>query len=177
MSIPPPYAPYTPRTSIAPALDTEVKLISNTRDRTRYDALSEIYAILVSLDFLERAYLRDTVSHEEYTPTCLRLLAQYNGILNTFDLEKEEGGLDGFRKNYGVAAEHAVKRISVGVPATVEHGMEQGSATGASAKAVAEATGVSIKELIKCWIMKANLNLIEFHYMYGCIEAKLQIES
>lgn len=116
---------------------------------------------MVSLDFLERAYLRDTISHSEYTPTCLRLLAQYNGILrnNSETVAKEFGDLESFKNKYGIECSHATNRLKIGVPATVEHAIAESTAaaaantgggqvpgtvsTGASARAVAEATGVS----------------------------------
>jgi ESCRT-I complex subunit VPS28 len=166
--IPPPYAPtstvsYTGARAAASALlDTEIKLVTSTKEREHYDSLAEIYAILTSLEFLERAYLRDSILHTEYTPTCLRLLAQYNGIVGSNPALLGDAGIDGFRDRYGISATHAISRLKIGVPATVEHAVMESSGAGngaaggggsggsgaggmgASARAVAEATGVSI---------------------------------
>lgn len=165
--IPPPYAPtssasYTgARAGASAYLDTEIKLVTSTKEREHYDSLAEIYAVLTSLEFLERAYLRDSILHTEYTPTCLRLLAQYNGIVGSNPALLGDAGIEGFRDRYGVSATHAISRLKIGVPATVEHAiMESGGSgsggaggaggangsggMGASARAVAEATGVSI---------------------------------
>lgn len=163
----PPYAPttsYAGLSSSGPAsrhaasisLDQEVRLHTTVKQRELFDSLAELYAIIISLDFLEKAYLRDSIAHTEYTPTCLRLLAQYNGILrNNEQVAAEFGGLDAFKAKYGIECSHATNRLKVGVPATVEHAVvpevvaASGSATqatpGASARAVAEATGVSLK--------------------------------
>ncbi|CDO56648.1 similar to Saccharomyces cerevisiae YPL065W VPS28 Component of the ESCRT-I complex [Geotrichum candidum] len=162
--IPPPYAPtssasYTgARAGASAHLDTEIKLVTSTKEREHYDSLAEIYAVLTSLEFLERAYLRDSILHTEYTPTCLRLLAQYNGIVGSNPALLGDAGIEGFRDRYGVSATHAISRLKIGVPATVEHAiMESGGSgsggaggaggangsggMGASARAVAEATG------------------------------------
>lgn len=141
-------------------LDTEIKLVTSTKDREHYDSLAEIYAVLTSLEFLERAYLRDSIQHTQYTPTCLRLLAQYNGIVGSNPALLGDTGIEGFRDRYSISATHAISRLKIGVPATVEHaimentGAGSNSSTGnnsssaggmgASARAVAEATGVSI---------------------------------
>lgn len=140
------------------SLDNEIKLFTTVKQRELYETLAELYAILRSLDMLERAYLRDAVGHTEYTPTCLRLLAQWNGMIKTNEaVALEFGGgaaedvLEGLRLRYGVECGLAKRRIEVGVPATVEHAVavaETGAAaatttSGPSAKSVAEATGVS----------------------------------
>lgn len=163
----PPYAPTTSYGGISSgaartntssiSLDHEVRLHTTMKQRELYDSLAELYAIMVSLDFLERAYLRDSVSHSEYTPTCLRLLAQYNGILRNNELAAREfGSLQEFKDKYNLECSHATNRLKVGVPATVEHAIAESAAnggtssststavnSGASARAVAEATGVS----------------------------------
>lgn len=168
MSSIPPYAPTSyaglssgSNTKVAgPALDTEIKLFTNVKQRELYETLAELYAILRSLDFLERAYLRDSIGHDEYTPTCLRLLAQWNGMTKTNEaMSAEFGGssaveiVEGLRVKYGAECGLAKRRIEVGVPATVEHAVQVTEAAGAvsasssnnksSARAVAEATGVS----------------------------------
>lgn len=165
-AIPPPYAPtssasYTgPRAASSAVLDTEIKLVTSTKDREHYDSLAEIYAVLTSLEFLERAYLRDSIQHTQYTPTCLRLLAQYNGIVGSNPTLLGDTGIEGFRDRYSISATHAISRLKIGVPATVEHAIMENTGAGsnssagnnssgaggmgASARAVAEATGVSI---------------------------------
>lgn len=42
----------------------EVKLWSTNADREKYENLATLYGIIVSLDHLERAYVRDTIRSE-----------------------------------------------------------------------------------------------------------------
>lgn len=168
------------------SLDQEVRLHTTVKQRELFDSLAELYAIIISLDFLEKAYLRDSIAHTEYTPTCLRLLAQYNGILrNNEQVAAEFGSLDSFKTKYAIECSHAMNRLKVGVPATVEHavvpevsavsGAAGGGSTataaapGASARAVAEATGVSYMAMLPAKQRILTVNLLEFHYVYGRI--------
>jgi ESCRT-I complex subunit VPS28 len=153
-----PYAPtstYTPSIR-AQDLDTEIKLYNSTKERELYESLGEIFSIIVTLDLVEKAYLRDTISQSDYTPTCLRLIAQYNTILKNEEVAKEFDNLDAFKHKYGMSHTHASQRLRIGVPATVEQAVDtataksaaspapmasNGASSSVSAKAVAEATG------------------------------------
>ena len=67
-----PYAPspysYTPDPSVASkvSLDEEIKLSTTTQQRELNESLAEIFSIIVTLDFVEKAYVKDTITHEEY---------------------------------------------------------------------------------------------------------------
>ncbi|KAA8899122.1 hypothetical protein TRICI_006392 [Trichomonascus ciferrii] len=153
-----PYAPtstYTPSIR-AQELDTEVKLYNSAKERELYESLGEIFSIIVTLDLVEKAYLRDTISQSDYTPTCLRLIAQYNTILKNEEVAREFDSLEAFKQRYGMSHTHASQRLRIGVPATVEQAVDTATAKSAaspaptgsngvnssvSAKAVAEATG------------------------------------
>ncbi|ANB14783.1 ESCRT-I subunit protein VPS28 [Sugiyamaella lignohabitans] len=159
MNIPPPYAPannsYGRVSNIN--LNEEVKLYTTAKQRELWESLAEIYSIIVTLDKLEKGYLRDSISHSEYTPACLRLLAQYNTILKNDEVSNQFGDLDSFKRKYNMDHASATSRLKIGVPATVEQAvdspasqvnsalMPNGGPTplhgGVSAKAVAEATG------------------------------------
>ena len=60
-----------------PELMEEVRLARNPREREKFDNLAELFAVLTTLQCLEKAYIRDTVTAKEYTSNCSRLLAQY----------------------------------------------------------------------------------------------------
>ena len=139
-------------------LDQEVSLFNTVQQREVYESLAELYSIITVLDFIEKSYVKDTLNkdgQDQYTPTVLRLLAQYNTILKNPEVNKEFGSLDTFKKNYNLNCPSATSRIEIGVPATVEHAINVPSSSGlsggggpssngsggASARAVAEATG------------------------------------
>lgn len=47
-------------------LDEEVRLYSTNAEREKYETLATLFGIIVALDFLERAYVRDSVTAAEY---------------------------------------------------------------------------------------------------------------
>ncbi|XP_053618648.1 vacuolar protein sorting-associated protein 28 homolog [Plodia interpunctella] len=60
-----------------PELYEEVKLYRNAREREKYDNMAELFAVVSTLQHLEKAYMRDCVRAQEYTAACSRLLVQY----------------------------------------------------------------------------------------------------
>lgn len=63
------------------SLDEEVRLHSSNQQREKYNLLSNLFGIIVALDYLERAYVRDSITAAEYSPACTRLLSQYKTML------------------------------------------------------------------------------------------------
>jgi ESCRT-I complex subunit VPS28 len=57
------------------SLDEEARLYTNNAERERYSSLAMLFGIIVSLDYLERAYVRDSVSGPESVllPSCSRI--------------------------------------------------------------------------------------------------------
>lgn len=55
----------------------EVKLYRNAREREKYDNMADLYAVINTLQALEKAYIRDCVTAKEYTAACSKLLVQY----------------------------------------------------------------------------------------------------
>ncbi|KAF8330221.1 vacuolar protein sorting-associated protein 28 [Amanita rubescens] len=117
------------------SLDEEVRLYTTNAEREKYNLLATLFGIVVSLDFLERAYVRDSITAAEYSPACTRLLSQYKTMLKLVGDEVQS--VDQFMNRYRMDHPAALQRIRVGVPATVEHSSEAGPET---AKWVAETT-------------------------------------
>ena len=46
-------------------LDEEARLYTTNAEREKYTLLATLYGIVVSLDYLERAYVRDSVTAAE----------------------------------------------------------------------------------------------------------------
>jgi len=116
-------------------LDEEVRLYSTNAEREKYETLATLFGIIVALDYLERAYVRDSVTAAEYSPACTRLLSQYKTMLKL--VGNDVPSIEQFMKQYSMDHPAALQRIKVGVPATVEHSSEAGPETG---KWVAETT-------------------------------------
>jgi ESCRT-I complex subunit VPS28 len=56
----------------------------------------------VTLDALEKAYLRDSIKEIEYTETCDRLLRQYRNTLANESVEAAFGDLESFKREWDV---------------------------------------------------------------------------
>lgn len=66
------------------------------------DSLAEIYSIIITLDALEKAYLKDSIAEADYTGTCSRLLKQYKSNLANETVARAFGDLDSFAKEWQV---------------------------------------------------------------------------
>ena len=47
------------------SLDEEVRLYSTNSEREKYSTLATLFGIIISLDYLERAYVRDSITAAE----------------------------------------------------------------------------------------------------------------
>ncbi|KDR80946.1 hypothetical protein GALMADRAFT_222546 [Galerina marginata CBS 339.88] len=117
------------------SLDEEVRLYNTNAEREKYTTLATLFGIIVALDYLERAYVRDSITAAEYSPACTRLLSQYKTMLKLVGADVPN--IDDFMKRYRMDHPAALHRLKVGVPATVEHSSEAGPETG---KWIAETT-------------------------------------
>lgn len=79
-----------------------MKLAENAAERDLYESLAEIYSIIITLDALEKAYLRDSVQESEYTETCDRLLRQYKSNLADETVANAFGDLESFKLEWDV---------------------------------------------------------------------------
>ncbi|KAE8355359.1 VPS28-domain-containing protein [Aspergillus coremiiformis] len=141
---PTPYS-YTPNTALSASinLDEEVKLASSSTERDLYESLAEIYSIIVTLDGLEKAYIKDVVTEVEYTETCTRLLKQYKSSLGDDTVANEFVDLETFKRTWGLECPRATERLRIGLPATVEQASHNALPTnmGAAAGPVGGASG------------------------------------
>jgi hypothetical protein len=100
-----------------------IPLYRSAKDRRKYDDLADLYAIIKATEHLEKCYARDSITQEQYTSTCLKLISQFrsteaalvaDGTLN--------GSVEAFLEEYGVDCPRAVERLlRTGVPATTLH--------------------------------------------------------
>ncbi|KAL8700443.1 MAG: hypothetical protein Q9201_005448 [Fulgogasparrea decipioides] len=120
-----PYAPtpysYLPNPALTAKinLDEEVKLATTAAERDLYDSLAEIYSIIITLDGLEKAYIRDSIPESEYTELCSRLLNQYKSILRDDSVSREFVDLDTFKSKWNIECPRASERLRVNLPATI----------------------------------------------------------
>ena len=104
------------------SLDEEVRLYSTNAEREKYSTQATLFGIIISLDYLERAYVRDSITAAEcvfsvfcfifvlsdfqylkrYSPACTRLLSQYKTMLKL--LGSDVPSVDEFMKRYRVSS-------------------------------------------------------------------------
>ncbi|KAJ2989864.1 hypothetical protein NUW58_g3249 [Xylaria curta] len=118
------YAPtphsYVPNTTLSATinLDEEVKLAETRAERDLQDSLAEIFSIIVTLDELERAFLKDAIPESDYTEICERSLKQYKSILGDETVANAFVGLEEFKAEWDLEVPRATERLKVGMPST-----------------------------------------------------------
>ncbi|KFY07335.1 hypothetical protein V492_07234 [Pseudogymnoascus sp. VKM F-4246] len=142
------YAPtphsYIPNTALSATvnLDEEIKLATTRAERDLQDSLAEVFSIIITLDELEKAYLKDAIPEADYTEICDRLLKQYKAILTDETVAKEFVDLETFKYEWDMEVPRATERIRIGLPSTVTaptHAATSGN-TGANGSLILEAT-------------------------------------
>ncbi|CAJ2500322.1 Uu.00g031750.m01.CDS01 [Anthostomella pinea] len=118
------YAPtphsYVPNTALSAKinLDEEVKLTETRAERDLHDSLAEIFSIIITLDQLERAFLKDAIPEADYTEICERSLKQYKSILADDTVANAFVGLEEFKAEWELEVPRATERLKVGMPST-----------------------------------------------------------
>jgi len=107
-----------------PKSQTPVKLSSNREERFDNDNFADLFSIIVTTERLETAYVRDSITSDEYTSACSKLIAQYRTAKD--GLSDKIADIAAFLVEFNIQAPAAYKRLEkIGVPATVEHGGSQ----------------------------------------------------
>ncbi|NXQ87565.1 VPS28 protein, partial [Nyctibius grandis] len=70
--------------------------------RSRYDNMAELFAVVKTLQALEKAYIKDCVSPNEYTAACSRLLVQFKAALKQVQ-GSEISSIDDFCRKFRVS--------------------------------------------------------------------------
>ncbi|TEY74625.1 hypothetical protein BOTCAL_0072g00210 [Botryotinia calthae] len=145
----PAYAPtphsYIPNTALSATinLDEEVKLAESRAERDLQDSLAEVFSIIITLDQLERAYLKDAIPESDYTETCDRLLKQYKAILADESVAREFVDLETFKNEWDIDVPRATERLRIGLPSTVtapSHNASTSNNTSTNGTLILEAT-------------------------------------
>lgn len=149
MSGPPSYAPTATSSFTIPTTNyheeiTRSSLIHSTADKDVLNSFAEIYSIVTVLEMIEKAFIKDYITNKEkQTSTSLRLINQYQIILKGFkedatkihtcqkflaDLaEGFENFLSCFSQTFKLNCPLAVKRLTLGIPVTIELMGDEGS--------------------------------------------------
>ncbi|XP_005106745.2 vacuolar protein sorting-associated protein 28 homolog [Aplysia californica] len=96
----------------------EVKLYRTAREREKYDNMADLYAVINTLQSLEKAYIRDAVLAKEYTATCSKLLVQYKAAFK--QVQSDFPTVEDFMKKYRLDCPAALERIKEDRPITIK---------------------------------------------------------
>ena len=98
-----------------------IKLYTTREQRDLSEQLADLYSLLLTIEHVETAYVRDAITNQkDYTTTCNRLLAQYKTLHEA--LGKDAPDLAHYCHSLSIHANKAISRLRVGVPATTLHG-------------------------------------------------------
>lgn len=102
-----------------PELYEEVKLFRHAREREKYDNMADLFALVSTLQNLEKAYVRDCVTPQEYTAACSKLLVQYKVAFKLVQGD-EFPSIDSFVKKFRLDCPAALERIREDRPITIK---------------------------------------------------------
>ncbi|MCL4118745.1 UNVERIFIED_CONTAM: hypothetical protein GTU68_008737, partial [Idotea baltica] len=102
-----------------PELYEEVKLYNNAREREKYDNMAELYAVINTLQNLEKMYIKDAVCSKEYTASCMRLLEQCKVAFKLVE-SPEFSSVEAFSRKFKMECQAALERVREGRPITIK---------------------------------------------------------
>lgn len=91
----------------------ELKLYDNNRERSRFEDLADLYAIIKATDSLESAYGRGVVTPADYSETCKQLISQFKTVETALIASKIIVNADTFFREYQVDCPKAYERLIV----------------------------------------------------------------
>uniref|UniRef100_A0A182WAK9 Vacuolar protein sorting-associated protein 28 homolog n=1 Tax=Anopheles minimus TaxID=112268 RepID=A0A182WAK9_9DIPT len=101
-----------------PELYEEVKLYRQAREREKYDNMADLFALVSTLQNLEKAYIRDCITPQEYTAACSKLLVQYKVAFKIVQGD-EFPTIDTFVRKFRLDCPAALERIREDRPITI----------------------------------------------------------
>jgi ESCRT-I complex subunit VPS28 len=101
-----------------PELFEEVKLYRTAREREKYDNLADLYALVNTLQCLEKAYIKDAVTPKEYTAACSKLLVQIKAAFKQAQ-DDEYRNVEEFIRKCRMNCPAALERIKEDRPITI----------------------------------------------------------
>eukprot|EP00794_Sanderia_malayensis_P001088 gene1088-429_t len=102
-----------------PELYEEVKLYTTNREREKYDNMAELFAVINTLQCLEKAYIKDAVTPKEYTAACSKLLVQYKAAFKQVQSDRYPT-VEAFVETYKLNCPAALERIREDRPITIK---------------------------------------------------------
>lgn len=123
-------------------------LTTTENDKEIFEILSEIYSIIITLDSIEKSFLKDNINSTQYTNIVNKLLKQYNVYLNNDKIMETFVNLETFVKRFEIVASNAIIRLNKGIPMTLEHGISDDKEDGGDLDKVSNEDETDKNEII-----------------------------
>jgi ESCRT-I complex subunit VPS28 len=105
--------------------EIEIPLYQTSRERDIYDEQSNLFAIILATEHLERAYARDAISPKDYTVQCKKLISQFRLAERVLP---DQMTADTFMALYQMDCPRATERLlKMGVPEPIKGSSEDAS--------------------------------------------------
>lgn len=103
----------------------EIRLTA--KEEHENEVYSEIFAIIKSLEIIEKSFIKDEIPINEYQELCYKLITQYQTLLKN-NIILKDFQLDDFIKKYWLLnCSNGLNRLLIGIPATIEHSIPNSS--------------------------------------------------
>lgn len=102
-----------------PELYEEVKLYRTAREREKYDNMADLYALINTLQNLEKAYIWDCITPQEYTAACSKYLVQFKVAFKQVQND-DYPTVDSFVRKFRLDCPAALERIKEDRPITIK---------------------------------------------------------
>mmetsp|Transcript_29059 Transcript_29059/g.48787 ORF Transcript_29059/g.48787 Transcript_29059/m.48787 type:complete len:217 (-) Transcript_29059:395-1045(-) len=137
-----------------------IKLWNNKKEKDDTENKAEFFALIKTVDRLEKAFMRDHISAKEYESSCRNMILQFKTLMGT--LQYQEADVLQFMKAHTMDFPAAVNRLlTSGMPATLEFGNSGRSGEGGSAVIVAETVQLFITTMDA---LKINMTAVDNLY-------------
>jgi len=97
----------------------DVKLWSNKKERQQYENFANLFALIKTIEKLEKAYMNSAVQNDTYEVSCTEYVAKYKTLRTA--LVDSVPDVQHFMATYALHCPSAQHRLHVGIPATIEH--------------------------------------------------------
>lgn len=97
----------------------EVKLYRTAKEREKYDNMADLFAVINTLQSLEKAYIKDAITPKQYTAACSKLLVQYKVAFRQVQND-EFPNVEAFVRKWKLDCPAALERIKEDRPITIK---------------------------------------------------------
>lgn len=110
-----------------PAVQRELQkevVVMEEQNRQEIEQLADFYAIIRTMEKLEKQYIRGTIRASDYEKECQKLLPRFATLKECLppDMQDPATSIPTFMSRYQLKCIAAANRFSIGVPATVTAG-------------------------------------------------------